>query len=175
MPHARTDAADAEPLAAAAGLAMLPELWARLIRLAVKLVWNRSDAEEIVQEAFRLALDRGWSLDDGAASAWLWRTVCNLCLNRRRKPRPEPLGEWLEASPRGMPHDEAVRNEAMKRLRLALERLPDQQRAAIVLRSMEQLDYPRIAEIMGLTESAVRAHVHLARRRLADEMAEARP
>lgn len=140
----------------------------RLIGLAVKLVWNRDDAEEIVQEGWRIALERGVGPGEARFGPWMHRTVSNLCLSHRRKRRmaalPDDLGGGAESGGR------AERGERLERLRLALERLPEQQRLAIVLRTMESMDYEAIAGIMELSEEAVRTHVHLARRRLAELM-----
>ncbi len=150
---------------------LLTETRPRLIRLAVKMVWNRDDAEEIVQEAFRLALrDRPGSSHDSTTAvvltSWLWRTVTNLCLNHRRRRRPELDNAALATAHARTPHNTLVATEELGRLRDAIETLPDQQRVALVLKTMEQMEYPRIAQIMQITESAVRAHVHQARQKL---------
>jgi len=140
----------------------------RLIRLAVKLVWNREDAEDAVQEAFKLAMAKGPRQSDAALCPWLYRTVGNLCLNLRRRRRTEPLMPWIEVAQAVAPDSRLQRAEALGGLRVAIDRLPEQQRLALVLRTMERMDYARIAEIMAISVSAVRAHVHLARRRLAE-------
>lgn len=170
MARGSTEPSQAEPRDAALTL-----LHGRLVRLAVRLIWNRDDAEEIVQEAFRLSLANGPPADDPRGAAWLWRTVCNHCLNHRRRRRAEPLDAWLDSPAADDPRAAMTRAEELTRLRGALETLPAQQRLALVLRCMEQLDYVRVAEIMDLSESAVRAHVHLGRRRLAELLAEDRP
>ncbi|MFH1417918.1 MAG: sigma-70 family RNA polymerase sigma factor [Planctomycetota bacterium] len=143
----------------------------RLMRLAVKLVWNREDAEDTVQEAFKLAMAKGPRQSGAALRPWLYRTVCNLCLNLRRRRRPEPLMPWLDVAEAAAPDSRLRRAEALSQLRAAIDRLPEQQRLALVLRTMERMDYARIAEIMTLSVSAVRAHVHLARRGLAEMLA----
>jgi RNA polymerase sigma-70 factor (ECF subfamily) len=137
------------------------------VRLAVKLVWNRDDAEELVQDAFRLALADGVNAADDRFGPWMWRTVSNLCLNHRRRRRPEPLEEAAQLPAFNRPDARLAEIEELDRLRLAVERLPDQQRLAIVLRTMEQMDYAQIASVMEISESAVRAHVHNARKQLA--------
>lgn len=138
----------------------------RLVRLAVKLLWNRQDAEETVQEAFKLALSGGPALSEERFSPWMFRTVANLCQNLRRRRKPQPLTPWLDVACDAAPQARMDRAEQFERLRRAVDRLPDQQRTALILRTMEQMDYQRIAEIMELSVSAVRTHVHLARERL---------
>jgi len=148
----------------------LDELRRRLLGFAIKLVWNRDDAEEIVQDAFQLALSKGPAVQDPALSPWMHRTVSNLCLNHRRRRSPEPLAEWLDPADSARPHDKVERAESIESLRAAIEKLPGQQRIALVLRTMQQMDYPEVAEVMQLSVAAVRTHVHLARRALADQL-----
>ncbi|MFQ5429808.1 MAG: RNA polymerase sigma factor [Phycisphaerae bacterium] len=140
----------------------------RLVRLAVKLVWNRDDAEEIVQDALHLALRKKIDWDGRDLGGWLPRTVANLCLNHRRRRKAEPLVEWIEPRTGETPEALADRAERLEGLRSAIERLPHRQRTAIVLRCLEQREYAEIARVMGLSESAVRAHVHQGRRGLSD-------
>jgi RNA polymerase sigma-70 factor (ECF subfamily) len=140
----------------------------RATRLAVKLVWNVADAEELVQEAFRIAVSSGVGFDEERFEPWMLRTVGNLCLNLRRRRRAEPLGPWIDAKSTETPPDIALRRERLERIREEISRLPAQQRLAITLRSMEQMSYAEIAEIMELSEETVRGHVHLARRKLAE-------
>ena len=171
MTHTRTEpgSPSVSPPNSAVAPVDLAAVRRRMIRLAVRLVWNRTDAEDIVQEAFQTALKRGPATNEALFEPWLVRTVGYLCLNYRRRRRPEPLQEWMETS-----HDASSstgsldRAEALDRLRGAIEQLPGQQRLALVLRTMEQMDYGRIAEIMESSVSSVRANVHLARRRLVE-------
>lgn len=149
---ATNSAADSDPTA----------IRQRLVGLAVRFVWNRDDAEEIVQEAFRLALQNGIATHDSHFGPWMNRTVTNLCLNQRRKHRMQPLpDDAVHPS-----SNAAETREQLEQLREQVTRLPDQQRTALTLRAMQQMSYAEIAEIMELSEAAVRTHVHLARRTL---------
>jgi len=159
------------PLSGAAWKAAVEDHRRGLVRLAVKLVWNRDDAEDLVQEAFQLAVAKRMTPADERFGPWLYRTVSNLCLNHRRRRRAEPLGDWVAVADDVEPDARAQQVEQLTRLREAIGQLPDRQRLAITLRTLEQMDYPRIAEIMELSVSAVRAHVHFGRGRLAELMA----
>lgn len=143
-------------------------LRARLMGYAAKFLWNRHDAEEVVQDAFKEAVKAGLAISEERALPWMFRTVGNLCRNLRRKKRPEVLAEWVEPSTASTPGSAIQRAEELERLRAAVEELPEQQRTAIVLRTMERMEYAQVAEIMELSVAAVRTHVHLARRRLAE-------
>jgi len=162
MSHDPPPDAPPAPIDQAAALAA----WrTRLVALAMKLVWNRDDAEELTQEAFVRATVKRISPRDPSYGPWLMRTVANLCVNHRRRRRTEPLSEtMLETGSL----DRSTRDDLqrLEKLRLDMEQLPDQQRIALVLRGMEGLDYEALAEIMELSKDAVRTHVHLARKRL---------
>jgi RNA polymerase sigma-70 factor (ECF subfamily) len=160
----------ARPHPAAPDSAGLDVLRGRLVRLAVKLVWQRDDAEELVQEAFRIAAEKGPAQSEPTYLAWMTTTVSHLCLNHRRRQRPEPIGDAIGAVTGRSAEDPVELRERLARLRQAIDRLPPQQRLAVVLRSMEQRGYDEIAAVMKLSVTAVRTHVHLARRRLAESM-----
>jgi len=170
--HSPTDA-PANPPDAATDLAA----WRRrIVALAVKLVWNRDDAEELAQEAFVRATLKQLTPADAGFGPWLMRTVANLCLNHRRRKRCEPLTEAVLSGVGSRSGPDRPDAERLHALRTALEGLPDQQRIALVLRGMEGLDYEAIAGIMELSAQAVRTHVHLARKQLASlYRAEERP
>ena len=147
----------------------------RLMRLAYKWVWNRADAEDLAQDALRLAVAAGVSQREARFVPWLLRTVGNLCLNHVRRRRPERLTIaelHSAAASSGDPARRLSEVERLDRLRAAIERLPPQQRLAIVLRGLEQRRFEEVADIMDLSVSAVRTHVHLARQRLLAELGE---
>lgn len=147
----------------------------RLETFAVKLIWNRHDAEEIVQDAFRLALTNGLNVSDGDAMPWLMRTVANLCMNHRRRRHPEALNDHLEPASRGGPMDSVMMAERLHALRDRIAGLPNQQRLAITLRMLEELSYEEVARVMELSVAAVRTHVHLARKALVESLKDYRP
>ena len=130
-----------------------------LLRLAYTLTGNRSDAEDVVQDALSRALPR-WpriaSMDD--ADAYVRRMVVNAHTSwwRRFRRRESPV----EAIPDG-PTAEAVGVEPDERRRiwLACQALPEAQRTAVVLRYYEQLEYAEIAALTGVREGSVRSRV----------------
>lgn len=150
----------------------LEQIRRRLVRLAVKLVWHREDAEDIAQEAFRIAAAAGVSPGEDRFLPWMIRTVSNLCLNQRRRRKTESLEPYLERASGDSPDELAGHAERLERVRGAIGKLPDQQRVALVLRTMEQMSYEEVARVMELSAGAVRTHVHLARQRLAAMLGE---
>lgn len=124
------------------------------------------DAEDALQStflnAFR-ALERG--VVPYAESAWLYAIAQNVCLTRRRS---VVRRRRLESE---APLDDSVASperdtEQLVDLAGALHGLPRRQRHALVLREWQGLDYAEIASELGLTQSAVEALLHRARRSL---------
>jgi RNA polymerase sigma-70 factor, ECF subfamily len=130
-------------------------------RLCYRFVNNHEDANDLAQEAFikaYRALDR--FRGDSAFSTWLYRIAVNTCLNFRsaRKPRAEELPEALEdARPRA---DEGVlSDERSKRVRAAIQKLPEKQRATLILKTYHELSHEEVAGVLGSTVGTVKANL----------------
>lgn len=152
-----------------------------LFRAAVRIVGDPADAEDALQEALldawrRIAGFQG----DSAFSTWMYRIVTNRCLDLLRRRRPvvsvDEIGEdrlvasGLAAPGSGEPGHAAEVDAGLAALRVALARLPDEQRVCWVLRELEGLGYTEIAQITGTTGTAVRGRIHRARKELAEVM-----
>jgi RNA polymerase sigma-70 factor (ECF subfamily) len=141
--------------------------WDRLYRWLYHLTHDRHTAEDIAQETFLKAFR---SLDRFRAGtnfrAWLFRIAHNTFANqhravRRREPLPEDL-----ADSSGEPVAEALSREALTALAAAVERLPAEFRAALLLRVEEGLSFRQIAAVLELTEETARWRVFKARQKL---------
>ena len=146
--------------------------------VATRLTGNRSDAEEIVQEAFtRLWLKAPeWQPGGAMASTWLHRVVVNLALDRRRRPGTAPLeaaGEVVDPAPRG--DALLLAEERRARVAAAVAALPDRQRAALVLCHFEELSNVEAAETLEISVGALESLLVRARRTLRDALAELAP
>jgi RNA polymerase sigma-70 factor (ECF subfamily) len=146
-----------------------------LFALAVRLVGNRDDAEDSVQESFvaawrRLPEFRG----EAAFSSWMYRIVTNRCLSlARRRRETVPLDTERHGLATSQADEPALATEAEQRLAAlgeALAELPGEQRACWVLRHLHGLGYTEIGEIVGAEPAAVRGRIHRARTRLAEVM-----
>ncbi|AXK37040.1 RNA polymerase sigma factor [Streptomyces armeniacus] len=146
-----------------------------LLQLAHRLLGDRADAEDAVQESFvsawrRLPEFRG----DSAFLTWMYRIVTNRCLNQLRSRRPstdldavpEPAAPEHEVSP-VRAAEAAV---ALRELSGVLSRLPPDQRACWVLRELHGLPYEDIAKAVGISHSAVRGRIFRVRRYLTEAM-----
>lgn len=147
----------------------------RFYRLAVRLLGNRSDAEEAVQEAFvaawrRLPGFRG----EAAFSSWMYRIVTNRCLMLVRKRRPVTTLDELRDLPgpeSDSPEHVAETRDRAAALQRALLNLPTDQRTCWILRELHGLGYEDIATIVAARPDAVRGRLYRARRALAEVMA----
>ncbi len=137
--------------------------------LAMKLLQDQAEAEDVTQEAMlRLWKNAAlWRAGEARISTWLYRVCSNLCMDRLRRRRAIGLDEIAE--PRDDSPDAASRMQLDQRvaaLYKALEDLPERQRVAVVLRHIEGLANPEIAEILETTVEAVESLLSRGRRTL---------
>ncbi|WP_050522862.1 RNA polymerase sigma factor [Pseudorhodobacter wandonensis] len=138
---------------------------------------DRAEAEDVAQEAmlrlWRIAPE--WRQGEAKVSTWLYRVVTNLCTDRLRgQKRRRAVG--LDDAPDvedGARSVEAslVENDRINALHAALETLPDRQRQAVVLRHIEGLTNPEIAEVMEIGIEAVESLTARGKRSLTAAMA----
>ena len=144
----------------------------RLFSLAVRMLGNRSDAEDLLQEIFLSAhrkLDsyRG----DAALGTWLYRLAMNQILDhvRSRAARTGQLTDGLDdASVLADAGGHRLADRAINRIDLerALAELPEGCRAAFVLHDVEGLEHKEVSEVLGIAEGTSKSQVHKARLRL---------
>lgn len=159
----RSQAGDAQAYAA------LVERYQRMIHaLTYRMTGSLTEAEDLAQETFvrawrQLEQFRG----DAAFSSWLYRIALNLGLNwRKRRERRQRLHEeWAQDPTRGVGSGEAPA-DVSARVQSALMRLPDKQRAAILLTVYENRNHAEAARILGCSETTVSWRVFMARKKL---------
>lgn len=146
-----------------------------MLRLAANLLGSRSEAEDAVQEAFvsawrKLPEFRG----DAGFGTWMHRIVTNRCLNTLRARRPvadiDEVPERPAPDHLNSPERAAESQAAVRALGEAMALLSPEQRACWVLREIETMPYETIAEMVGISQEAVRARVFRARRCLTEAM-----
>ena len=144
----------------------------RLYGVALRMLGNPADAEDMLQEIF-LAAHR--KLDsfrgESALGTWLYRLAVNLCLDylRSRTGRSINMTDALDDEPvlpdagsRGLA-DRVVTRMDLER---ALAQLPEGCRTAFVLHDVQGLEHREVGEIMGIAEGTSKSQVHKARMRL---------
>jgi len=147
----------------------------RVFGVALRMLRNRSEAEEIAQEVF-LRVHRAVEDFRGEAklSTWLYAITSRLCLNRlgsgeRRMAREgEESLERLRADTDPAAHVERVELEAA--LQRAITELPEERRIVVVLRDFEGLSYEEIAAALDLPLGTVRSRLHRARTDLKEKL-----
>jgi RNA polymerase sigma-70 factor, ECF subfamily len=152
----------------------------RARRLAMRITGNAEDAEEAVQDAFLSVI---WKINtfrgESAFGSWLYRIVANAAYQRLRARRGRnadisldnllpvfdghgrhvaPVADWSMSL-----NDPARQTELRMVLTAAIEELPADYRAVVLLRDVEGLSHREIAETLGLTVVNVKTRVHRAR------------
>jgi RNA polymerase sigma-70 factor (ECF subfamily) len=137
-----------------------------VLRVAYRMLGSRDDAEDAAQEVF-LRLHRHFERIDlaGAVQSWLYKTTMNVCYDQIRRRRPsEPIE--IEVPQPASQLSGLLGDERRQLLADALLRLPERERAAVVLREIEGLETREVAEVLGVGEVTVRSQISSARGKL---------
>jgi len=145
----------------------------RMYGLCLRMSGDATRATELAQDVFVRAWEQLDRLEPGTdAGAWLWRLATNVVLNamrsdRRRVARVAPVAEpaLLERAQLGTPLP-------VRRLSLdaAIAQLPERAREVFVLHDVEGFAGPEVAQMLGVAEGTVRAHLHRARAQLREAL-----
>jgi RNA polymerase sigma-70 factor (ECF subfamily) len=154
----------------------------RMMAIARRMMPTESDAEDAVQDAL-LSAFRALDRFDGRSrlTTWLHQIVVNACLmklrTRRRRPETSIEGLLPQFVPDGHQKDPAkpwhrdahggIESAELRALvRSKIDELPEQYRVVLVLRDAAGLDTAQTAEVLGITQDAVKTRVHRARQAL---------
>ncbi|MDA9510407.1 RNA polymerase sigma factor [Bradyrhizobium sp. CCBAU 11386] len=141
----------------------------RAYAIALRIVGNAADAEDVVQDTMlKIWSHRGrWQHGRAKFSTWLYRVISNRCIDLRRKPRNENVETVPEVAD-GQPGAVEIieRNELNGMLELAMQRLPEQQRIAVILSYHENMSNGEIAQVMDTTVAAVESLLKRGRQQL---------
>lgn len=156
----------------------------RLWAVALRTMGNREDAADGLQDGLVAAYRRaGTFRGDAAVTTWLHRVVVNACLDRlraakvrRAEPLPDDLDEYrsrgaVATSDAEDPADRSVRDERRRQVLDALGRLPEEQRAALVLVDMEGYPVAEVAAMLDCAVGTVKSRCSRGRTRLAELLA----
>jgi RNA polymerase sigma-70 factor (ECF subfamily) len=141
----------------------------RVLAMARRITGNAAEAEDVAQDAFLRVWQKApdWHEGDARFSTWLYRVVVNLCVDRRRRKPMAPI----EAA--GDPEDPTPSAESQmadgqrdRRVKDAVAGLPERQRTALVLTYYEEMSNAAVAEVMGVSVSALESLLVRARKAL---------
>ena len=146
-----------------------------LVNFLYRMVRSREQAEDLAQEVFiRVYRAREEYVPSAKFTTWLFRIATNLALNSLRDHRYQKLEMSMDApmtadaedgverpfevaDKRPTVEQELVEDARKKMIRHAIEKLPEKQRAAVLLHKYQELDYAEIAKILSCSESALKS------------------
>jgi RNA polymerase sigma-70 factor (ECF subfamily) len=153
----------------------------RVYRLAYRLSGNRADAEDLTQETFVRVFKSLAEYTPGTFEGWLHRITTNLFLDlvrRRQRIRfdalPDDAGDRLASKTSG-PEQAYAEMHLDPEIQQALDALPADFRAAVVLCDLEELSYEEIAATLGIKVGTVRSRIHRGRVLLREALAHRAP
>lgn len=159
----------------------------RIYNTCYRMTHSHADALDLTQSTFLRALE---ALDryrgHAAFYTWLFRIAVNLTISHRRKHQrravqsldvtdPEGTSRAPQLAARPQDSDAGARLRRMElqdHVERALSRLPDEFRAAVILKDIEDLDYAAIAEILGVPAGTVKSRIHRGRMMLREWLVE---
>ncbi len=144
----------------------------QLFALVVRMVPDRDQASDAVQEAFFSAFRHLDGFRGGSVKSWLNRICVNAAMDTQRARKRRPVQPYPElddeswqppAGTEGDPERMVMQVERTRALSGALAAITDDQRASIVLYDVEGYDYAEIAEMTGVSLGTVKSRIHRGR------------
>ena len=141
----------------------------RLLNVAYRLLGNRDDAEEVVQDVFLKVWTHAVKWEPGRAKfeTWMHRVTLNLCydrLRRRKEVNVEEMPDQTDERPG--PAETLQQSQIAMQVRAAMQELPERQRAALTLCHLQGVSNIEAAQIMEISVEAVESLLARARRGL---------
>lgn len=137
-----------------------------LANFLFRLCWNRSLAEDLLQEVFlRIWRARETYEPSAKVSTYLFRIATNLWINESARRREQALEDADRPSGED-PAEPLVRTEVQKAVKRAIESLPEGERMCVVMSEYNGLKYAEISEILGIPVGTVKSRVFSAMARL---------
>ncbi|MCT2196004.1 RNA polymerase sigma factor SigW [Paenibacillus sp. p3-SID1389] len=148
----------------------------KLYHLGYRMLSNRHEAEDVVQETF-LRVHKHWNRYDDKQkfSTWIYRIATNLCIDRLRKRKPSYYldaemndqdgldGYTLIPGDERTPETEYLLSETQLTIHQAIEGLPAKYKSVIVLRYLQELSLQEISEVLDMPVTTVKTRVHRGR------------
>lgn len=155
-----------------------------IYRLALRLMQNEAEAEDVMQETFMNAFKAIDNFEGRSGlGTWLYRIAYNAAMMRLRKPQqyilsveetlseeegnliPKQLFDWC-----CLPEEDFATDEVQSELERAIQKLPEKYKSVFVLRELEELSTQETAVALDLTPSTVKVRLHRARLQLREQL-----
>jgi RNA polymerase sigma-70 factor, ECF subfamily len=143
----------------------------RLLAVARGIVGTRASPEDVVQQALVNLYEHRARYDWRDPGGLMRRSVVNESLRILRRPRMGAVVEDQPAAPQS-PLGDMIDRETIAQVRGAIEQLPENYRAALVLCEYENMSYAQIADVLSASIPQVKTWLHRARRQLAQMLAD---
>jgi RNA polymerase sigma-70 factor (ECF subfamily) len=145
----------------------------RVFSVCLRIIGDRDRALDATQETFLTVFRKaGQFKGDSALGTWIYRIAVNTCYDQLRKAkrrRTDPIPDHLDLvdpSAEGAIDSAALRPE----IRAALDKLPTDFRAAIVLSDIEGMSMAKVAQVLGVPAGTVKSRLFRGRRLLAEQL-----
>lgn len=152
-----------------AAVALLRQIETHVYRTAYYFLGNEHDAMDASQEAMLKIYTKLGSFEEKASfKTWVQRIVTNVCIDKFRRARPAVSIEAHDMvfSAGNQTEERVMAAAAAEEVREAISRLPDPQRAVVVLRYLQDLSYKEIADALNLPLNTVKSYLFRARQQL---------
>lgn len=153
----------------------------RMYAVALRMCANHEDAQDCMQEAM-IRIYRAISGFKGQSSfsTWVYRVTMNTCLDelrRSKRRKASSLDEkletgWSPADDMDTPEHHALRSEQRREIERAIAELPEDMRAAVVLRDVQGCAYDEIADILGTNVGTIKSRISRGRAKLREILSE---
>jgi len=160
-----------------AAFAELVELYQeKLYHMAYRMLNNRQEAEDVVQDTFLRVYNNLERYDDTMKfSTWIYRIATNLCIDRLRKRKPvysldaesteyEGLdGYSMIPSDNRTPESELLLSETQRIIHQAIDTLPPKYKTVMILRYIHELSLQEVGDILDMPVTTIKTRVHRGR------------
>ncbi len=153
----------------------------RMYAVALRMCANREDAQDCLQEAMlRVYRAIGSFKGQSTFSTWVYRITMNTCLDelRRKKNRQNTSLDnlvdmgWSPTDGGAGPEKQALMREMREKMHGAIRELPDDMRAAVVLRDIQGFSYDEIAQMLGINVGTIKSRISRGREKLREKLKE---
>jgi len=148
----------------------------KLYHMAYRMLGNRQEAEDVVQDAFLRVHHHMERYDEKLKfSTWIYRIATNLCIDRLRKRKPsysldaQPTdhegldGYSMIPSDNRTPESEVLLSETQRIIHEAIATLPVKYKTVMVLRYLQEMSLQEIGDVLGMPVTTVKTRVHRGR------------